>query len=414
MQSKQKTRHGEGSLGLLWFTIFMDLLGFGIIIPILPVITKQYASSSPLGINPDFWVGLVVLSFSFMQLLFSPTAGILSDKFGRRPVLLVTIVLTACGSLLFGLAQGLIMLLISRLISGLGSANIPTAQAYIADITPPEQRAQKMGLIGAAFGLGFIFGPALGALLVYIANIYQWNQMLTLGLFSAALSAINFILALLFLPESLKQKSTSPSKGLLKSYQGLGAAFKTPIVGKLFIINLIFISAFVFMQTNAALLWKEHYLLPENQIYLIFGIIGLCTAIVQGLLIKHFQRILGLKKMLILGTILDGLGLTLMPLAPIAYFWPVTMFCIICLSMGNGMIMPSLNAMVSSSTRASEQGKTLGLFQGIGSIGRVIGPAISGALYVVHYTMPYLAAGLLMLVCLWLAWQLILRLNKAA
>ncbi|MDG1098342.1 MAG: MFS transporter [Bacteroidia bacterium] len=410
-QEKVKKRDGSGSLGILWFTIFLDLLGFGIIIPILPVVAKEYAVKANWGIEPDIMVGIVVMAFSLMQLLFSPAAGNISDRIGRRPVLLTTILLTASGSLLFGIAGGLGMLILSRLVSGLGSANIPTAQAYIADITAPEDRASKMGLIGAAFGLGFVFGPAIGAALVYIANIYHWDSLLTIGLFSAGLSIINFFLALWRLPESLKEKNPNSDKGFLKAYAGLIPAFRTPILGELFTINLIFITAFVLMQTNAALMWSEIYQTPENYIYIIFGFIGICTALVQGLLIKRFENILGLRKMLLVGTVLVGIGLTILPFPAPEYFYPITALAIICLAVGNGMLMPSLNAMVSKNADAKTQGKILGLFQGVGAIGRVVAPTIAGVLYHYQFKLPYIAAGALMVICLMLATKLLPKLR---
>jgi len=410
-QEKVKKRDGSGSLGILWFTIFLDLLGFGIIIPILPVVAKEYAVQANWGIEPDIMVGIVVMAFSLMQLLFSPAVGNLSDRIGRRPVLLTTILLTASGSLLFGIAGGLSMLILSRLVSGLGSANIPTAQAYIADITSPEDRASKMGLIGAAFGLGFVFGPAIGAALVYIASIYQWDSLLTIGLFSAGLSIINFFLALWRLPESLKEKNPNSDKGFLKAYAGLIPAFRTPILGELFTINLIFITAFVLMQTNAALMWSEIYKTPENYIYIIFGFIGICTALVQGLLIKKFENILGLRKMLVAGTVLVGIGLTILPFPAPEYFYQITALAIICLALGNGMLMPSLNAMVSKNADAKTQGKILGLFQGVGAIGRVVAPTIAGVLYHYQFKLPYIAAGTLMVICLLLATKLLPKLR---
>lgn len=412
METKEKRREGAGSIGILWFTIFLDLLGFGIIIPILPVVAKGYAVTANWGLEPDIMVGVVVMSFSLMQLLFSPAVGNISDRIGRRPVLLFTILLSALGSLMFGLAGGLATLIISRIIAGLGAANIPTAQAYIADITAPEERATKMGLIGAAFGLGFVFGPAIGAGLIIVAKVQGWNNLLTIGIFSASLSVINFFLALWRLPESLKEKNPNSNRGFLKSYEGLLPIFRTPILGELFTINLIFITAFVLMQTNAALMWKEQFNTPEKHIYIIFGFIGICTALVQGLLIKHFQRWLGLRRMLLLGTIFVGIGLTLLPFPSKDNFYLFTAMAIMCLALGNGMLMPSLNGMVSSQTSSATQGKILGLFQGVGAIGRVVSPAIAGILYHIQFTFPYLVAGMLMCVCMVLAIRLIPKIAK--
>ncbi|HYG16042.1 MAG TPA: MFS transporter, partial [Bacteroidia bacterium] len=179
-------------LVVMFLTIFIDLMGFGIIIPILPNLSVQLT-----GEKSSLAVAGV---YALMNFLFSPFWGTMSDRYGRRPIILVSILLTAAGNLLFGFVTTFWLLIVQRALSGIGSANISAASAYIADISTPENRAKNMGLIGAAFGLGFIFGPAIGG---FLAKHYG---ILGIGVFSAGLGVINFGLAYFLLPESLQEK----------------------------------------------------------------------------------------------------------------------------------------------------------------------------------------------------------------
>lgn len=398
-------------IAILFLTIFIDLLGFGIIIPILPNLAKTMASASPIGINPDIAVGLVAAVFSIIQFLFAPLFGALSDRVGRRPIILGSILVNALGYLLFGFAGSFLVLLLARVVSGFGSANISAAQAYIADITDAKDRAKKMGIIGAAFGLGFVFGPPLGGWLFSAGNHTEYGGMIFVGLFTAALCLINFILAFVLLPESntsmggVKRKPKDTFKGMVQ-------AWSIEIVGELLLINFIYISAFSMMQINAAVLWKEHYYLSPKAIGNIFGVIGVFSAIVQGGLIGFFQKKIGLNKMLLWGCPIAGLGLTIIPMPSLEWFYPVQIFAIFLLAIGNGLLMPSINSMVSLHSPADAQGKMLGILQSMGSLARTVGPLASGFLYASYFRLPYIAGGALMLVTFLLALILVRKLKR--
>ena len=383
----------------LVLTIFIDLLGFGIVIPILPVITKQLAAGSGLPLNPDVAVGVVAGVFSIMQFIFAPLWGSMSDRLGRRPIILGSILATGLGYLLLGLSDTLVLLFLARLISGIGSANISAAQAYIADITPPAERAGRMGLIGAAFGLGFVFGPPIGGAL------FDAGGLQLVGFATAALCALNFIMAWFMLTESLNEKNAERRK-FSESFRGLTRVWKIDIIGELFLINFVYIAAFSMMQVNASVLWSEHYHLTEKQVGYVFGFIGICSAIVQGGLIRVFQKKLGLKKMLIWGCPLVAVGLSIIPLPSVEWFYAVQAVAIILLATGNGMLMPAINSLVSINTPAADQGKTLGLMQSTGSLARAVGPVTSGVLYSYYFALPYLSAGLLMILTLMIALRL--------
>jgi multidrug resistance protein len=384
----------------LFVTIFIDLLGFGIIIPILPVFAKKLAIDSGISISPDVAVGWVAASFSLMQFVFAPLWGSVSDRIGRRPIILGSILATALGYLLLLFSDTLVLLLLARIVAGIGSANIAAAQVYIADITPPHERAKRMGLIGAAFGLGFVFGPPLGGAL------YHKGGMDAIAWFTAALCILNFIMAWFALPESLKTGSgkkavfRNPLKGILRS-------FRTHITGELFAIFFLFIIAFSMMQTNASLLWTEKYGISEKANGGLFGYIGICSALVQGLLIGWFSKRIGEKKMLVWGILLMAVGLTGIPFPPQDWFYPLTAVFLLGIVVANGLMNPAINALVSVHTPAESQGSVLGALQSTGALARGIGPVLAGYLYSVDYHIPYVSSGLLMLLSFVLALRLL-------
>ncbi len=387
-------------IAILFLTIFIDLLGFGIVIPILPNLAKTMAITSNMSFNPDYAVGIIAAAFSVIQFLFAPMFGSLSDRIGRRPIILGSILVNAIGYFIFGIAGNFIILLISRIISGFGSANISAAQAYIADITSPADRAKKMGIIGAAFGLGFVFGPPIGGYLFLAGGLYY------VGVFTAILCLLNFVLAFLFLPESNTNKSGHKRKAS-DTFKGMFQVWSIEVIGELFLINFIYIMAFSMMQINGSVLWKEKYGLNEKEVGNIFGMIGVAGAIVQGLLIGVFSKKLGLKKMLLIGCPVVGIGLAIIPLPPtIEWFYLNQTIAIILLSVGNGLLMTSINSLVSINSPAHAQGTMLGTLQSLSSLSRVVGPLIASFLYAQSKELPFYTAGVLMFGIFFLAIKL--------
>lgn len=387
-------------IAILFLTIFIDLLGFGIVIPILPNLAKTMAITSNMSFNPDYAVGIIAAAFSVIQFLFAPMFGSLSDRIGRRPIILGSILVNAIGYFIFGIAGNFVILLISRIVSGFGSANISAAQAYIADITTPAERAKKMGIIGAAFGLGFVFGPPIGGYLFLAGGLYY------VGVFTAILCLLNFVLAFLFLPESNTNKSGHKRKAS-DTFKGMFQVWSIEVIGELFLINFIYIMAFSMMQINGSVLWKEKYGLNEKQVGNIFGMIGVAGAIVQGLLIGVFSKKLGLKKMLLIGCPVVGVGLAIIPLPPtIEWFYVNQTIAIILLSVGNGLLMTSINSLVSINSPAHAQGTMLGTLQSLSSLSRVVGPLIASFLYAQSKELPFYTAGILMFGIFFLALKL--------
>jgi len=371
------------ALAVLFLTIFLDLMGFGLIIPILPTYAKTLGAT-------DAMVGLLGTSFSIMQFIFASFWGGLSDRFGRRPIMLISIAIMVVAYVLFANATVLWLLFATRLLKGFGAANLSVAQAYISDVVPQKDRTKAFGVIGAAFGLGFIFGPSIGGV------INEFYGVAGVGYFAACLGTLNFILAWLFLKESLVEKSDSielfpnPFKDLVR--------FKhIPEVNALFTINFVYVLGFSMMQITATLLWAEHFGLSEMHIGYTFAYVGLLAVIIQGGLIGKFNSWFGERNLLVIGTLLVAVGLFGMPFVPTEHF-SLELVCMTFLSLGNALLTPTVSSLLSSFAPEGMQGKILGTNQSVGSLARVVGPAVGGVAYGWHFSYPYLLAGSISLI----------------
>jgi multidrug resistance protein len=375
---------------VLFLTIFLDLLGFGIIIPVFPIIAKELNASA-------IEIGFIAGIYSLMNFLFSPFWGTLSDRIGRRPVMLISIALTVLAYVFFAFTNSLVFLILSRVFAGIGSANISAAQAYIADITPPENRAKNMGFIGAAFGLGFIFGPPIGG---FLKSMSGTGSVEYVGWFSAILSSINLILAFLFLKESLQQKQKDKAYSF-KPIANLVEEFKKPVIRELILFNFIFIVAFAMMQISSTIFWAEKFGFNEKQIGWVFMYIGVLSAIIQGGLVGKLNKYFGEKQLLTYGTIFMVIGLGTLPFTPVDIFW-LQLVSLFFIALANGFISPAILALLSKNTLAHQQGQVLGSNQSFGSLARVIGPALGGLLYSLDWGFPFWGGALLMGLCFFL------------
>ncbi len=392
MPKADSARNPKAALTVLFITVFLDLLGFGLIIPILPIFAKELGASGLI-------IGVVASSYSLMQFLFSGFWGALSDRIGRRPVILISILIMVVAYLVFANAGSIIVLLISRLLSGLGAANLSAAQAFISDVSTPEKRAKNFGLIGAAFGLGFIVGPPLGGWLKDSFGI-EW-----VGYTAALFSGFNFLLAYLILPESLLTKNFA-SPLWQNPFGNLVKVLQQASLNQFFIINIIFITAFSMMQITAAILWHEKYQLSDAQVGYTFAFVGVLAVVIQGTLLGKFTSRFNEKSLLATGNILLSIGLLSMPFVPIHLFVPLELLALTFIGFGNAFINPMLSSILSAEVSAMQQGFYLGILQSSGSLARLIGPVIGGSLYDVHYTMPYVAGAGLMLVSFGIAIRL--------
>lgn len=372
----------------IFITMFIDLLGFGIVIPILPNYIKEIGST-------DLMVGVVASSFSFMQFIFAPMWGNLSDRIGRRPVLLMSLAGTAVAYSFFGLGS-IWLLLLSRTLAGIGSANLSVAQAYIADVTAPEKRARAMGMIGAAFGLGFIFGPPIGGFLK------EHYGVASVGYFTAALCIMNLILTFFMLPESLKVKNTQ-KRTAKDAFKDIFLVSQRPIIKDIFLLNFIYIGAYAAIQITCALLWKDVYHLTDKQIGYVFAFIGVWAAIIQGGLIGFISRKMGEKRMLVNGFVILAVGILFLPFIPLHLFMPLEYLCLMIMGFANGMLMPAIGSTTSKLSGANEQGKVLGVMQSIGSLARGIGPIVGGFLYGLNYHSAFVVSSAFMVLGIFLS-----------
>ena len=376
---------------IIFVTVFIDLLGFGIIIPLMPFYAETFGANA-------LTIGLLNTSFSLMQFLFAPFWGRLSDRIGRRPVILIGLFGSAVSYLLFGLATSLTLLFAARIAAGIAGANIPTAQAYMADVTTPEHRAKGMGLVGAAFGLGFIFGPAIGGFLS------QWGYQAP-SFFASALSLANFIAAWFLLPES--RPSARADAARTSRVAALRQALRRPGLPQLLLIYFIVVAAFASFETTFALYSERRFAFSASTIGYVFAFVGIVLSIVQGFLVGKIVPRVGEGRIVPVAILTLAAGLALVPIAR-----NVATLVAACgiLALGMGFNSPSLMSMISRRAAADMQGGVLGLSQSLASLARVIGPAWGGWLYD-RYGMvtPYVSAAGLMGVAFLLSIAVIAR-----
>jgi MFS transporter, DHA1 family, tetracycline resistance protein len=367
-------------LAIIFLTVFIDLIGFGIVLPLLPYYAESYGASS-------LTIGLLSTSYSLMQFLFTPIWGRLSDRYGRRPMILISLAGSCIGFLIFGLARTLTTLFLGRMVAGIAGAIIPTTNAYIADVTTPEGRAKGMGLVGAAFGLGFVLGPAIGGLLAP----YGYNKPILLA---SAMAGLNFVFAFLKLPESLNSEARSLAQSRRFNSRVLREALSHPRVAPLLAIYLMVTFAFSNMEATFALLNEHRYQLTARQTGYLFAYIGILMCIMQGLLVGRLVRRMGEKRLIMLGTFTMIFGLGLMPFAP-----NIPVYCLILglLSFGTGVNNPSITALLSKSSHIDEQGGIMGVAQSMASLGRILGPICGGYVFdALGVGWPFLTGGIFM------------------
>jgi multidrug resistance protein len=369
-------------LVIIFITVFIDLLGFGLIIPLLPFYAESFGASA-------FAIGLLGTSFSLMQFLFSPVWGRWSDRVGRKPIILLGLFGSGVSYLMLALASSLTLLFAARIVGGIAGANIQAAQAYVADVTTPENRARGMGLIGAAFGLGFIFGPAIGGLLSRVSpETPMWC--------AAALCFANFAAAWFLLPESRAAGAAARTLGRLEAFRH---AMTKPTLVLLLSLYFLVTMAFAAFEATFALFTEARFGFTAASIGFLFAFIGAIIATIQGVLIGRVVKRVGERRIIPSAIAAIALSIGLLP-----FVWnvPTLMVALGLLAMGMGFNNPSLSSMVSKLSDADDQGGTLGLASSLASLGRVVGPAWGGYLYDAYgMTTPYLsAAGLMFVACL--------------
>lgn len=385
----------KASLSIIFLTVFIDLMGFGIVIPILP----NFASNE-LGIS-DSGIGIIIAIYSLMQFVFNPLLGKLSDKYGRKRIIAYSLLVTALSYILFSYSSSFLLLFLARLLAGIGGSNIGAAQAYISDITTDEDRTSGMGLIGAAFGLGFVFGPLLGGLLADFGYMF-------IGFVSAGFSFMAFLFSVLFLPESLsEEKRTNEINKSIIDIKLFKSAFKMKYVGLLIILLFIAIFSVSNIYGTYNLIAYRKYGLSEKEIGYQFALMGLIFSFVQMFLLKRLtnwfsERILFIGSLCIL-----FITLTFIPYA--GNFWGLAIVMMI-LHVGSGIVQPVTFSLISKFSPENKQGSILSVNQSMASLARVIGPIWGGFTFdYLGMEYPFLTGGVFLLITLILT---ILAINK--
>ncbi|HEV2765373.1 MAG TPA: MFS transporter [Pyrinomonadaceae bacterium] len=354
---------------VIFVTVFIDLVGFGIVIPVLP----YYVESEQFRATPRE-LGLLFASYSVMQLIFTPVLGRLSDRYGRRPVLFFSIVGAGVGNAILGGATALWMLFAGRILAGITGGNISTAQAYIADITTPENRARGMGLFGAAFGLGFIFGPSIGGIL-------SGFGMSTPFYFASALSFANAALLYFTLPETVTPDHPARAHAAPRGWSHVWRSLKRRELAVVLLTYFLFVVSFSVMTTVFPLYTKFRFGYdPVHNGYL-FAYIGVISAVIQGALIGRLVKAWGEPPLVVVGALALTPTLLVLPFVGPAQGGLAGLVCLLtAFSAGNSFATPTLTSLASKSVGAAEQGGVMGVTQAVASLARTIGPVVGGYL----------------------------------
>ena len=381
---------------------FIDLLGFGVVIPLLPFYGEHFQASPAV-------VTTLMSTYSGMQLVAAPLWGRLSDRIGRRPVVLVSLFTSVLAYLWLSSADALWMLFAARALQGLSAGNISVAQAYIADVTTPENRGKGMGGLGAALGLGFVLGPFMGGVLA--GGDPAHLDVALPSYVAAGLSGVALVVALFSLRESLTPELRARARRQSGRLAQIRDAFSRPRLRILMI--LFFTTTFAFAGMEASFgLWADHRLhWGPRQVGMVFAVVGLVLVVVQGALIGRIIRRFGEARALLAGTIGIGIGLALLALAMepvlgvVASAW---------LALGMGLASPSTSSLISREAAADEQGSILGVNQSVGSFARLAGPAVAGQAFELGGpSAPYAVGACIMLISAWIAWQIVRRRHSA-
>ncbi len=391
--------------GTIWSTVAIDLVGFGIILPVLPLYAERYGASPAT-------IGVLLASFSVAQLLFAPVWGAVSDRVGRKPVLVLSLVGTAVGSMVTGLAGSLPLLFVGRLLDGASGASVSVAQASAADLAEPGQRARLFGLLGAAFGVGFVAGPAIGSLAALVDARLPFFV-------AAALAGVNALVATRRLPETNPRRVSAPADRPMAVADGIGAegmggldpgaaidsgpvipdgsTTARPTLVRLIAVAFGSLVAFSAFEATFALFGERRLGFGLASTGVVFTGIGLLLALVEGGLVHPTVHRLGEIRTLRLALVINAAGLLL--LAAVHSWW-VLVPALVALVLGQGLATPSLTAATASRASTRRRGGVLGLQQSAGGMARVVGPLLGGlAFQHVAVPAPYLAGAVVMLVC---------------
>jgi multidrug resistance protein len=368
---------------IIWTTVALDLVGFGIIVPILGRYAERFGAN---GLQ----VGLMFASFSVAQMVFAPILGRISDKVGRKPVIVFSLIGTAVGSFVTGAAGALWILCLGRILDGASGASVAVAQGAVADIAPPEQRARLMGMLGAAFGVGFVVGPALGGLAALGGPHVPFYL-------AGSIAAVNAVAAMIRLPE------TKPDTSHITEKHQRGTAL-SPALKRFALVGFLSMLGFAGFEATFSIWGEKQFGFTEGSASIVFVFVGVTLVAVQGGLIGPLTQRLGSRKLLRIGLSLVAVGLLLLGLSNT---WPLLFVALFLLSLGQGMSGPSGSALVAELAPVERRGEAIGYQQSTAAFGRVAGPVMAGALFDhVGISAPFFVSGVLILCAVGSVWSI--------
>jgi DHA1 family tetracycline resistance protein-like MFS transporter len=368
---------------IIWTTVALDLVGFGIVVPILGRYAERFGAN---GLQ----VGLMFASFSVAQMVFAPILGRISDKVGRKPVIVFSLIGTAVGSFVTGAAGALWVLFLGRLIDGASGASVAVAQGAVADIAPPEQRARLMGMLGAAFGVGFVVGPALGGLAALGGPHVPFYL-------AGSIAAVNAVAAMIRLPETKPDTSHITEKGQR------GSAL-SPALKRFALVGFLSMLGFAGFEATFSIWGEKQFGFTEGSASLVFVFVGVTLVAVQGGLIGPLTQRLGSRKLLRIGLSLVAVGLLLLG---VTTTWPMLFVALFLLSLGQGISGPSGSALVAELAPVERRGEAIGYQQSTAAFGRVAGPVMAGALFDhVGINSQFLVSGILIVFAVGSVWSI--------
>lgn len=389
----------KGSLLVITLVVIVDMIGFGIIIPFLTFMVDHLA---PKGADKGIWVAALMSAYAGAVFLFSSFWGTLSDRYGRRPILMLGLAGNTVAFVIFGLSTTLWMAFFARFIGGLFNANIPVARAYISDVSRPQEVAKRQGLIGVGFGVGFTIGPALGGWLsrpaswtwtdVFVGTIFDTHPYLLPCLASSILSLFALLLAFRWLPESHRTENrkvahkTTPVKELKSKFRDIGSLMKRPVISPLLISGMFFWVGFTIMHVVFILFT----MMPaesggldfsESDNGIVFAFIGLVGMVTQGGMIGPLTKRYGSSKLIAFGLITAGIGLVAIPYVDISFAWLGMIVTSLLIAFGNGVFTPSNMAMLSNHSSIDERGLVMGVSESLRSLCTLFGVLIGGVVW---------------------------------
>jgi len=407
----------KAALFTVFLVVLIDLMGFGLILPLLPFYASEFDA------NP-VQIGLLYSVYSFAQLIFSPIWGGLSDRIGRRPIMLLSTLGASMAYVVFALSPSYAILFFSRLLAGVMGGNISTAQAYVADVTTHDNRAQGMGLIGAAFGIGFTVGPAVATVLIHphflnFFHISEAHRFMVPGFFAAGMSLLSFVLVLTKLKETVRpgaveKHSMKPSIFTITFWRSM---VKKESAGVPYLFLMLLVSMFLIsfshsnLYSSFPLYCKEELGLGAKDVGLFFVVMGLVAIVIQGGMMKMLTKRFGEKVLFLTGCMVMAVGLALIPFAP-SKAWLIVVLVV--MSIGGSLNTPALQSLISKEAPPDQVGGTMGTAQGMGGLGRAIGPTWGGFLYGFNFHLPFIVTAVLLSSTFWVGMKLVKTEPKAA